>query len=146
MATSIKVNKPPYSHPNEQAHREQLARYADDCLHKSGTTPFNILSGIGFNTDLTSSQDNFDPGPYSILCINADSGGYSITGFQEIMPGRFLFVVNSGSFSFTLQHENASSEEHHRIHTQNGSNIIVSSDSVVCLWHDATLDRWRQMY
>lgn len=146
MGHDIKVDKPPFAHPDEQAHRETISRYTRDCLHKSGTTPFNILAGAGFTTvQLTGNQNDYDPGPYTILRCSS-STPISITGFAETVQWKLLIFINVGTNNITLPHENAGSEAHHRIHTQSHASGIIQADQVTVLWHDEELNRWRQLW
>lgn len=144
MGSDFKVDKPPFNHPNEQAHREQIARYTRDCLHKTGITPFNNLAGTAFTPpQLTTNQNDYEPGPFSILRLSSTTP-VTITGFAEVVAGRFLFLFNVGSSNITLANESASSEAHHRIIAGPGGTVIGANDHRI-LWYDEVSERWRMM-
>lgn len=141
--SKLRILKPPVFGPDETNHRHQIAEYTRDCLHKSGITPFNGLAGIGYTpATLSTSQNDYDPGPFSIVRVQA-STPVSITGFTEVFPGRFLWIINVGTSNITLANQSASSLAENRIITGTGGGVILGADAHAVLWYDDTSQRWR---
>jgi hypothetical protein len=143
MPTNIGVHKPPYSSPNPEQHREQTARYVRECLHKSGITAANVLALEPFTpAQLTTSANDYDPGPFTILRISA-STPVNITGVVGGFRGRVLLFFNVGSNNITLTNQDASSVAENRIITKTGGGVSIGANGQAAMWYDDVSQRWR---
>lgn len=95
-------------------------------------------------TQITANQNDYDINADNFLRISTDASR-TITGFNGGVKGRFLYVVNFGSFNLVLADQSASSVAANRIITSSGDNLTLNADEAVMLWYDSTTARWRQM-
>lgn len=91
---------------------------------------------------LTVSQNNYAPGNFDVLRINA-TGNVSITGISGGKKGRFLEIINVSSFRITLPHESLSSSAANRFTVVGSENIVLFPTARVRLYYDSTLQRWQ---
>ena len=93
-------------------------------------------------TQITSNQNNYDPGDAGVLRLATDASR-TITGFQKGLRGRYLTIVNVGANTLNLAHQSANSSEANRIIVPGGSALALSPDRSAVLWYDDVSDRWR---
>jgi len=129
--------------PNADARSEQLNvnfRDLQACLL--------LLGGGEFSpAQITGNQNNFstfntDGEIVSVLRLTSDASR-TITGLASGEAGRFLCVINVGSFDIVLANQSGSSTAGNRIITGTGANLTVTSDDIVKLYYDDTTERWR---
>lgn len=103
------------------------------------------LSGVISPSQITADQDNYNPtnlATSSTLRLNTDARR-RITGVQGGAAGRFLFLINVGSFPIVIGHENASSTAANRVVVPGARDAVIQPDEVKILIYDATTARWR---
>jgi len=108
-----------------------------------------ILLGGGESTptQITSNQNDFttldtDGNKVGVLRLSSDASR-TITGLANGETGKFLYIINVGSFDIVLANQSSSSSATNRIITGTGADLTVESDDVVKLYYDSTTERWR---
>ncbi|MFI5250789.1 MAG: hypothetical protein ACHQQQ_00030 [Bacteroidota bacterium] len=108
----------------------------------------DILKGFAIRdstpTQIASNQNDYAIGTVSILRLNTDISR-TISGFNNGFPGRFLYIINTGSNNLILSNQNTASQAQNRIISGNGSDITLASDQSIILWYDNTSQRWRRI-
>lgn len=66
------------------------------------TRLFNILN-VNTPSQITSNQDNYDPGDYDYLRLTSDASR-NISGFSGGVNGRVLYLMNGGTQNIVLLH------------------------------------------
>ncbi|RPJ29152.1 MAG: hypothetical protein EHM33_01920 [Chloroflexi bacterium] len=107
----------------------------------TGDSPLFDIANEHTPTTLTTSQNNYDPGYYDVLRVNA-TANISITGITKGKKGRFLEFYNVSDFKITFPNESASSTAANRIINSSGQNIVVFPTGRVRMYYDSTLSRW----
>lgn len=103
------------------------------------------LTGVISPTQITADQNDYNPtnlATSSTLRLNT-SARWRITGIQGGATGRFLYIVNVGSFPIVLGHENASSTAANRITAAGARDMVVQPDETLLFIYDGTTSRWR---
>ena len=93
---------------------------------------------------ITANQNNYDIEANNFLRLSTDASR-TISGFSGGAPGRFLYIVNVGSFNIVLSDQDTNSSATNRIITSSGDNLTLNADEAVMLWYDTTTERWRQI-
>jgi len=86
--------------------------------------------------------DDFDVGAVDAARLDTDASR-NITGFSGGRGGRYLVVINVGSFNIVLLHQDAGSAAANRIIAQGAVNLTLTPNQAAQLWYDATDTRWR---
>jgi len=129
--------------PNSQAPGEQLNINFRDliaCLVLVGAGEFT-------SSQLTGDQNNFstansEGNNIGVLRLSSDASR-TITGFGGGEQGRFLCLINVGSFNIIIANQSGSSTATNRVITGTGANITMEADDVMKLYYDSTTARWR---
>jgi hypothetical protein len=101
------------------------------------------LSGTLSPAQIVANQDDYNPAGLAtanVLRISSDAAR-NITGIQGGASGRLLTVENIGNFPITLKHEVTSAAANR--FALGGNDIIVPAASLIVLWYDAVLTRWK---
>lgn len=96
-------------------------------------------------TSIGANQNDYAPTGFSTASVVrlTASGAYSITGLAGGSNGRAIVVVNVGSNTITLSHENASSTAANRFACPSSANFSLLAGSCVIVVYDTTSARWR---
>lgn len=105
-----------------------------------GKAPLFDIANENTPAQLTGDQNNYDPGDYDVLRISSTLG-ITFTGFSGGLKGRFLELVNVGSFSISLSRENASSDPANRIQASTAT-VVIAAQSHRRIYYDSTQQRW----
>ncbi len=101
------------------------------------------ISGDITPSQITADQNNYNPtglSTASVVRISSDAAR-AVTGLDGGSDGRVLTLVNVGSFTITLNDQNASSSAANRFAI--GSDIAIAANQAVAIIYDATATRWR---
>lgn len=86
----------------------------------------------------------------SVWRVDGGAVPVQISGFQRNNPGtgtdpafRRVFLVNIGTSTITLLHENANSDAANRIIGAGGASLVLPAGDSACLLYDAVTQRWR---
>ena len=88
------------------------------------------------------SQNNFAMGNTCLATISA-STPVNLTGMVPVVANQILVLVNVGSFTITILHDNASSTATNRFFMTGGVNISMPSNAVRGFVYVGQLSRWR---
>lgn len=102
------------------------------------------ISGVTSPSQITSNQNDYNPtnlSVSSVLRINSDAAGRTLTGLQGGAAGRVMVLQNIGSFPILLAKESASSSAANRFTLSSTLRLDVGQS--VILHYDATTSRWR---
>lgn len=91
---------------------------------------------------ITADTNNYNYGDYSVLRLTTDASR-NITGFQNGTDGKYLTIVNVGSFNIVLVDESTSSSAANRLALS--GDITIYPDESLMLWYDLVSLRWRQV-
>lgn len=91
---------------------------------------------------LTANVNNYALATAVVQRLSSDASR-AITGISTNSQGRYLLLVNVGSFDVVLSNESASSTAAFRIITGTGAGLTVAPNGRVWLWYDSTSQRWR---
>lgn len=105
-----------------------------------GNTPLFDIASENTPATFGADQNNFDPGDYDVLRLSS-SLGVNITGISGGKKGRFLELVNVGSFSIVLVRESASSDPANRIQAGTPT-VSIGSQGHRRIYYDSTQARW----
>lgn len=97
-------------------------------------------------SQITTDQNNYDPGAPSYFLRLSSSTSVNITGltFSDApVSGQVHRIWNVGSNSIVLVNESASSTAANRFNCVGGSNITVAAGQCADLQYDADISRWR---
>jgi len=129
--------------PNTQAPTTELNvnfRLLDDCTR--------LLGGGEFTpAQITSNQNDFstvntDGNNVGVLRLSSDASR-TLTGLAGGETGRFLYLINVGSFDIVLANQSGSSVAANRVITGTGANLTIQADDITFLYYDSTTARWR---
>ena len=107
----------------------------------TGDSPLFDIANEHTPATLNASQNNYDPGYYDVLRVNANKN-ISITGITKGKKGRFLEFYNVSNFKITFPNESGSSAAANRIINSSGENIVLFPTGRVRMYYDSTLSRW----
>jgi hypothetical protein len=93
-------------------------------------------------TTLTTSQNNYNPGPGDIYRLSA-TVAVNLTGWVAWYDGTTKLLVNVGSFAITLRHQNSLSDENNRFITATAGDYILAPGGSMVLYWDAVDSRVR---
>lgn len=130
----------PDSFPQEVVRR--LLDMEKQLRDQIGKQPLFDIANEGTPAQLTGDQNDYDPGDYDVLRVSA-SMAVNITGISGGKKGRFLELINVGSFTITLQNESLSSGYSNRILTSTGAAVAIAANDHKRLYYDNTSNRWR---
>lgn len=94
------------------------------------------------NAQITSTQNDYDPGLLDACRISADAPR-TITGFSGGRKGRYLLIINVGSFNITVNHEDAGSLAANRVLNPGGASLVLVPNQSSQMWYDSVASRWR---
>lgn len=106
-----------------------------------GNSPLFDIANENTPTVLGASQNNYDPGNYDVLRLES-SLAVNISGISGGKKGRFLEVINVGTFNVSLLHESALSTAANRIVNSTLGTIVLTQYARRRLYYDSTLERW----
>ena len=93
---------------------------------------------------ITSDQNNYDNNGATVLRLSTDASR-TITGFTATnMAGRFMTILNIGSFDIVLANESGSSTAANRIVTGTGADYTIPAGRPMTLYYDLASLRWRR--
>ena len=101
---------------------------------------------------ITSNQNNYDPGDYAALLLQSDINGRQITGFQGGVAGRLLLLVNISSTTIVLVNSSASSDSANQILIPGAANLTMQANptgnatTVLLGWGLRNVDGWRLLF
>ncbi len=104
--------------------------------------PLYDIANENTPTTLAASQNNYAPGNFDVLRINA-LANVSITGISGGKKGRFLEIINASAFKITLPHESVSSAAANRFATVGSESIVLFPTARVRAYYDSTNSRWQ---
>lgn len=107
----------------------------------SAQHPHFFIANENTPTQLTTSQNNYDPGNYDLLQLSSSSA-INITGVSGGVMGRVLRIYNAGSNNIILNHESGSSTAANRMTTMGGSSVYIVPGEIVDLYYNSTTSRW----
>jgi len=90
---------------------------------------------------LSTDQNNYVPGNYDILRINA-TADITITGFAGGVKGRFLEILNVGNGRITYVDGSTSSLPANRFNLPYDNNVTQLPNARVRFYYDSTQERW----
>lgn len=93
-------------------------------------------------TQLTTSQNNYDPGDYDVLRVSSDASR-TITGISGGVTGRRILWVNTGSNDIVFAHQSGSSSADNRIIIYDGASYTLAADEMITTYYDSGSSRWR---
>lgn len=96
------------------------------------------------NAQITSNQNDYAIGSGSSFLLNTDASR-NITGITGGVNGKFLYVINNGSFNIVFTHQDASSTAANRIISSTAGNLTIAPNGSITLKYDATASRWRDI-
>ena len=96
---------------------------------------------------LSGNTNNLGVGKNGLIRIQS-TGNYDLTGLVPIggaaaNNARVIYILNRGTNTITLKHEDAASTAENRFYTHNGNNLSLQADHVVLGMYDGVLSRWR---
>jgi hypothetical protein len=96
-------------------------------------------------TSLSSNQNDYAPTGFdtSTIVRLTSSTGVIITGFTSTASVLEKKLINVGSNSITLSHQDAGSSTTNRIIVPGGSNITMLSNDSIDIFYDSITARWR---
>jgi len=93
-------------------------------------------------TQWVANQNNFNVTGCVFLRVSTDASR-NLTGIDNGLDGRVLFISNIGAQNVVIQNENAGSNAENRIITGLGADLTLAADKTVMLVYDDTSQRWR---
>ena len=93
-------------------------------------------------TQFSANQNNLDIGTGGIIRISSDAAR-NITGFASGSSGDARLLVNVGSFTITIKHQDAGSTAANRIIGVNSADVEIPPQGSVVVFYDGTDSRWR---
>ena len=105
--------------------------------------PFGIgNSKINYPDQLTSDQDDYDPGPGDVIIIDQDSS-YFIGGIDTTNIGNVIVIFNNSDYVLTIPHEKSSSTAEYRIKTPTETDSYLPPKRAMILSREnETANRW----
>jgi len=96
---------------------------------------------------LSANTNNLGVGKNGLIRIQS-TGNYDLTGLVPIGGAaanawRVIYILNSGTNTITLKHEDANSTAENRFYTHNGNNLLLQANHFVIGMYDEFLSRWR---
>jgi len=77
--------------------------------------------------------------------LAANALGSTVTGFTGGVDGALMIVLNLGSGSLTLSHQNTGSSAANRMITTTGLDVVLTTDGIASFIYDSGTSRWRQI-
>lgn len=109
--------------------------------HVTTNLPLFDIANENTPEPLSTSQNNYVPGNYDVLQINA-SADITITGIANGKKGRFLKIFNASSFKITFPHESSLSIAQNRFDVVGNEDIVLFPTASVVLYYNTTSERW----
>lgn len=126
--------------------------YIGDAVHVgiSGGQIYTTAGSFAFDptsVTLSGNTNNLGVGQNGLIRIQA-TGNYDLTGLVPIggaaeNAGRVIYILNRGTNTITLKHEDAGSTAENRFFTHNGNNLSLQASHLVLGMYDGVLNRWR---
>lgn len=107
----------------------------------TGDSPLFDIANEHTPSSLSTDQNNYDPGWYDVLRINA-TADISITGITKGKKGRFLEFINIGTGRITFPDESGSSLAANRISTPYDQPSTLLTNARATFYYDSTNQRW----
>lgn len=116
----------------------------------SGSRIYSTAGSFAFlsvSATLSANTNNLDVGEYGLIRIqstgNFDWTGLVPRGGAAANAGRVIYILNRGTNTITLKHEDAASTAENRFYTHNGNNLSLQAGHVILGMYDGVLNRWR---
>lgn len=109
--------------------------------HVTTNLPLFDIANENSPASLSTSQNNYVPGNYDVLRINA-TANINITGFANGKKGRFLEIINVGTGRISFPDESTSSIAINRISTPYDQTITILPNARARFYYDSTTERW----
>lgn len=136
-----------YDRTNDQQTRtttsDRLAQN-EQGLQRKTTTRGGQAMGQGLNTLVNGANNDISLDTATYVRLVGPTGAFSITGIKHGEKGAYYILHNTTSQTMTIANESASSSVNNRIHTPDGSDIVLTSSggNSVLLQYDTVLLRW----
>ena len=106
-----------------------------------GNLPLYDIANENTPDAVSTDQDNYIPGNYDILRINA-TANITISGIRQGVKGRFLEILNVGTGRITYTDGNTGSDPENRFNLPYDSNVTQLPNARVRFYYDSTQQRW----
>lgn len=93
---------------------------------------------------VTSNQNNYYLREGFVHRLSTDASR-NITGFANVRPGRFVLIVNVGSFDIVITHQDAGSLAPNRTLSHTAASLTLNPNESVFLIYDGSTARWRSL-
>lgn len=105
------------------------------------------LAYTSATTGISANTDNLALSTATLHRLNVTAGS-NLTGIAPPAglahaDGRLLVLVNTGTSSLSLRHQDAGSVAANQLYSHNGSNLNMQVGHLVFAVYDATLSKWR---
>ncbi len=108
----------------------------------SFATPAGGTPTVASPSQITSNQNDYAGATADINRLSSDAAR-DITGFSGGTDGKTLVLVNVGSNTITLKHQDSGSSAGNRIIVPWAADYILAADGAAVLVYDNTTSRWR---
>jgi hypothetical protein len=129
-----------YSQADESQFRAAVRRALRDIEDPRQADPTLVTSvtlGAGNNNNYALGAD------VVTLRVTPNAGGSTLTGILAGTETRKLRIINLGSATLTITHQDTNSTAANRIVTPDAASWVISATGVVDLEYDDVTDRWR---
>lgn len=126
--------------------------YIGDAVHVgiSGGQIYTTAGSFAYlptSVTLSGNTNNLGVGQNGLIRIQS-TGNYDLTGLVPIGGAaanawRVIYILNRGTNTITLKHEDALSTAENRFFTHNGNNVSLQANHFVIGMYDELLSRWR---
>ena len=121
---------------------KELADIRRELRKATASTQLYAILNESTSAQITASQNNYDPGYYDVLRLNA-SAAYAITGFSGGVKGRVLRIINVGNYTISFSHNSSLSLAANRIYSATYGTLTVAKDAWKDFYYDSTTQKWR---
>lgn len=107
-----------------------------------------ILSAANSPAALASGRtDNWAPGggigATDVLRVTTNAANSAVSGIVPGEGGQVMFLINLGTGTLTLNHEDVNSSAGNRFSLKSAANLVYASGQVGWLYYDTASSRWR---
>lgn len=103
--------------------------------------PLYDVSNENTPIQITANENDYVPGNYDVLRLDSDAAR-TITGISGGVKGRFLRLMNVGSFEITISHLSALSLPANQVISATNRDIVINTDGQLLLYYDFTVSKW----
>jgi hypothetical protein len=118
---------------------------ADATTYLRGDQTWQVISTtptVASPSQITANQNDYAGATADINRLSSDAAR-DITGLSAGTSGQTVVLVNVGSATITLKHQNTGSSAANRIIVPWAGDYILAADGAAVLVYDATTSRWR---